>query len=146
MKRIAFAFTFAIALSMINTVFAQDKCNVSGEVLYSGDSNIYVCLHTFKTFATFKKELPPPGFVQIVKANASGKAPFAFMGVPKGEYLVHVFVDENKNGKFDCDGWGYALEPSLMYKPSAGGVHPNWYEQKFDADKDVTGIVVNLRD
>jgi uncharacterized protein (DUF2141 family) len=142
MRRIVFAFTLAIALSIISTIFAQDKCTVTGEVVFSGDSNIYVCLHTSKTFATFKKELPPPGFVQIVKANASGKAPFAFMDVPKGEYLVHVFVDENKNGKFDCDGWGYALEPSLMYKPLAYGVHPNWYEQKFEVNEDLSGIVL----
>jgi uncharacterized protein (DUF2141 family) len=146
MKRIVFAFTLVMALYVNSIVFAQDNCTLSGEVVYSGDSNIYVCLHTSKSFATFKKELPPPGFVQIVKANASGKAPFAFMDVPKGEYLVHVFVDENKNGKFDCDTWGYSLEPSRMFKPPADGMHPNWYEQKFVVDEDVTGIVVKLRD
>jgi uncharacterized protein (DUF2141 family) len=149
MKRIVFAFTFAIALSMISTVFAQDRCTVSGEVMYSGNSNIYVCLLNSTTFAAAlgrQKELPTPEFVQIVKANASGKASFAFKDVPKGEYVVRVFADENNNGKFDTDTWGYPLESVRSYKPPADGIHSNWSEQKFDADKDVTGIVVNLRD
>ena len=149
MKRIVFAFTFAIALSMVSIVYAQEKCTVAGEVVYSGDSNIYVCLLNPKTFAAAvgrEKELPPPEFVQIVKANASGKASFAFKDVPKGEYVVRVFADENNNGKFDADTWGYPLEPVVSYKPPADGSHSNWSEQKFEADKDVTGIVVKLRD
>jgi len=148
MKRIVVAFALAMALSAASLAFAQDKCTVSGEVVYSGDSNIYVCLLNSTTFAAAlgrEKELPPAGFVQIVKANASGKASFAFKDVSKGEYVVRVFADENNNGKFDTDTWGFPLEPVSAYKPSKEG-HANWHEQKFDADKDVTGIVVKLRD
>jgi Uncharacterized protein conserved in bacteria (DUF2141) len=148
MKRIVFAFTFTIALSMVSSVYAQDKCTVSGEVVYSGDSNLYVCLLNPKTFAAAvsrEKELPPPEFVQIVKVNASGKASFAFKAVPKGEYVVRVFADENNNGKFDTDTWGFPLERVAAYKPSKDG-HANWSEQKFEVDKDVTGIVVKLQD
>jgi len=146
MKRLVFAFPFAIALSVVISIYAQDKCTISGEVAYSGDSNIYVCLLNSTTFAPAlgrQKELPPPGFVQIVKANASGKASFAFKDVVKGEYVVRVFGDENNNGKFDCDTWGFPLEPVSSYKPSVD-VQANWGEQKFAADKDVTGIVVKL--
>lgn len=84
MKRISLALALLTALSLTGIAFAQENCTVSGEVLYSGDSNRYACLHTSKPYATFKKELPPPGFVQIVKASASGKAPFAFQG--RGPY------------------------------------------------------------
>ena len=149
MKRTVVAFALAVALSSSSLAFAQDKCTVSGEVVYSGDSKIYVCLLNSTTLAPFvgrQKELPPSGFVQIVKANASGKASFAFKDVPKGEYVVRVFADENNNGKFDADTWGYPLEPVVSYKPPADGSHSNWSEQKFEADKDVTGIVVKLRD
>ena len=149
MKRIVFAFALAMALSVTSVAFAQDKCTVSGEVVYSRDCNIYVLLLNSKTFAPAmgrQKELPPPEFVQIVKATAAGKASFAFKDVPKGEYVVRVFADENNNGKFDVDTWGYPTEPVRSYKPPADGIHTNWYEQKFDADKDVTGIVVKLRD
>jgi uncharacterized protein (DUF2141 family) len=148
MKRILFAFALAMALSAASLAFAQDKCTVSGEVVYSGDSNLYVCLLNSKTFAAAwgrQKELPPSEFVQIVKANASGKASFAFKEVPKGEYVVNVFADENNNGKLDTDTWGYTVEPVAGYKPAKNN-YPNWNDQKFDADKDVSGIVVKLSD
>ena len=148
MKRIVFVFVLTMALSAASVAFAQDKCTVSGEVVYSKDSNIYVCLLNPKTFAAAvgrEKELPPPEFVQIIKANASGKASFAFKDVPKGEYVVRVFADENNNGKFDADTWGYPLEPVNAYKPARDG-HANWQDQKFEVDKDVTGIAVKLSD
>jgi len=146
MKKIVFCFALATFLSANSLALAQDKCTVSGEVVYSKDSNIYVLLLNSTAFPPAvgrQKELPPPGFVQIVKANASGKASFAFKDVPKGEYVVRVFADENNNGKFDCDTWGFPLEPVSSYKPSVD-VQANWGEQKFAADKDVTGIVVKL--
>jgi hypothetical protein len=80
MKRIVFVFALTMALSAASLAFAQDKCTVSGEVVYSGDSNIYVLLLNSTTFAPAvgrQKELPPPEFVQIVKAKAAGKASFA---------------------------------------------------------------------
>ena len=146
MKKIVFCFALATFLSATSLALAQDKCTVSGEVVYSKDSNIYVLLLNSTAFPPAvgrQKELPPPGFVQIVKANASGKASFAFKDVPKGEYVVRVFADENNNGKFDADTWGNPLERVAGYRPSKDG-HANWSEQKFDADKDVTGIVVKL--
>jgi hypothetical protein len=85
MKRIVFAFALSIALSVTSLVFAQNKCTVSGEVVYSGNSNIYVCLHnstSWTAVATRQKGLPTPEFVQIVKVNGSGKAPFAFNNIP----------------------------------------------------------------
>ena len=146
MKKINFCFALALFLSATSLALAQDKCTVSGEVVYSKDSNIYVLLLNSTTFPPAvgrQKELPPPGFVQIVKANASGKASFAFKDVPKGEYVVRVFADENNNGKFDCDTWGFPLEPVSSYKPSVD-VQANWGEQKFAADKDITDIAVKL--
>jgi hypothetical protein len=148
MKRIVFVLALTMALSSASLAFAQDKCTVSGEIVYSGDSNLYVCLLNPKTFAAAvgrERELPPPEFVQIVKANASGKASFAFKAVPKGEYVVRVFADENNNGKFDTDAMGWPIEPVGMYRRPEGG-HHNWSEQKFELDKDLTGIVVKLSD
>ena len=146
MKKIVIAIALTMVLSTAGFVFAEDKYSVSGEVIYSGESNIYVCLHTMKTFASFRKELPPPGFMQIVKADVAGKAPFSIEDVPKGEYLIHIFVDENNNGKFDCDTWGYPIEPACMYKPPLIKMHTNWYDQKFEVDSDVTGLVLKLHD
>lgn len=148
MKRIVFTFALAIALSAATTALAQDKYTVSGEVVYSGHSNLYVSLLNLTTFAAAlgpDKELPPPGFLQILKTNASGKASFAFKDVPKGDYIVRVFADENNNGKFDTDAFGIPIEPGGCYRPPAGGGH-NWYELKFEVAKDITGIVIKLRD
>jgi hypothetical protein len=58
--------------------------------------------------------------------------------------VVRVFADENNNGKADVDAWGFAAEPLSSYKPSADGISSNWYKQKFDADKDITDIVIKL--
>ena len=147
MKRIVVTLALAMALSAVSLAFAQDKCTISGEVVYSKESNIYVCLLNPKTFAAAmgrEKELPPPEFVQIIKANASGKASFAFKDVPKGEYVVHAFADENSNAKLDTDTFGSAIEPRDYYKPMSAGLYANWSEQKFNVDKDVTGIVLKL--
>ena len=147
MKKIVFAFALAIALSVASFAFAQDKCTVSGEVVYSGASNIYVCLHNSTSFAAAssrQRELPPPGFVQIVKANESGKASFAFKDVPKGDYVVQAFADENSNAKMDTDTQGYAIEPRDFYKPRPQDAYANWNEQKFTVDKDITGIMLKL--
>ena len=146
MKKIVIAIALTMALSMASLVFAEDKYSISGEVIYSGESNIYVCLHTMKTFACFRKELPPREFIQIVKADVGGKAPFSLKDVPKGEYLILVFVDDNNNGKFDCDAWGSPIEPTCMYKPPLIKMHTNWYDQKFELDRDVGGLVLEFHD
>jgi len=147
MKRILFAFALAMALSAASLAPAQEQCTVSGEVVYSGASNIYVCLLNSSTFAAAfsrDKELPPPRFVQIVKANPSGKASYAFKGVPKGEYVVYAFADENSNAKMDTDTQGFAIEPRDFYKPRPQEAYASWNEQKFTVDKDVAGIVLKL--
>ena len=144
-KSIAFS-AIALVLSMAFFVCAEDKCTVSGEAVYSGDENIYVCLHTEETFKNWRKEFPPAEFMQIVKANSLGKASFVFDEIPKREYLILSFVDENNNGKFDCDAWGEPQELYCTFKPSsieAEGI--NWYGQKFEVDKDIRGIVVGFR-
>lgn len=142
MKRIFAKCLLVVALSATTFAIAEDKCTVSGDVAYSKEANIYVCLHTRQTYPEWKKTLPPGSFTQTVKAIPSGKAYFTFTGVPKGEYLIVAFADENGNGKFDTDTFGHGLEPWWVYKqnPMGGGI--NWYDQKFEVDKDVTGITL----
>jgi len=143
MKRIIIVCVLAIALSAGSFVFAQDKCTVSGDLAYSKEANIYVCLHTQQTYPEWKKTLAPGSFTQTVKASPSGKATFVFRDVPKGEYLIVAFADENGNGKLDVDTFGHALESWWVYKQTpTGGSGVNWYDQKFEVDKDVTGITL----
>lgn len=135
---------FIFALLSSNLGWAGEKYIVSGEVPYSGKANIYVCMFNQETWPNFKRELPPSEFMQIVKANEAGKAPFTFKEVPEGEYIIQVFADENNNGKMDYDSWGYKIEPASMYKPPPDGIHTNWYDQKFMVDKNITGLVIKL--
>lgn len=171
MKKIIAALAIAMALSMAGLVLvcaedkytsgeevssgdffggfaltgAKDTHTVSGEVRHWGESDIYVCLHnqdTYRDFVARNMKLPPPEFVQIVKAGAAGKAPFAFTGVPKGEYLIIVFADENSNGKLDRDTLGMPLEPTCTHRTSE--VTWNWHDQKFVVDQDKTGLVMSF--
>ena len=147
MKRIVFVLALTMASSAASFALAQDNYTISGEIVYSGDSHIYVCLHnstSWRAVATRQKELPPPEFVQIVKANSSGKASFAFNDVPKGDYVVLAFADENSNAKLDTDSQGYAIEPRDYYKPRPQEAYASWNEQKFTVDKDITGIALKL--
>ncbi len=144
-KSIVFS-AIALVLFMAFFVCAEDKCIVSGEVAYVGDENIYVCLYNQETFVNWKKEFPPAEFMRIVKANPSGKVSFVFDEIPKGEYLIVSFVDENNNGKLDCDTEGWPEELNCTFKPfSHEAVGHNWHSQKFEVDKDITGIVVGFR-
>ena len=148
MKRIVVAFALAMALSAASPAFAQVKCTVSGEVVYSGDSNIYVCLLNSTAFVAFvgrQKELPPSGFMKIVKADAAGKASFVFREVPKGEYVIIAFADEKNNGQLDRDTQGWSLEPVCTYKASENSIW-NWSDQKFEVNKDITGLALKFRD
>jgi uncharacterized protein (DUF2141 family) len=141
MKKIVFSLA-AVVLVVACLVFAEDKYTISGELVYSKDADIYVCLFSQATWPDWKRQLPPSPFTQTVKASPSGRASFTFKEVSKGDYLVMAFADENKNGKLDCDAWGMFLEPASFYKPSIQ--HTNWDEQKFEVDKDVTGIEIKF--
>jgi len=129
--------------------FAQDKCISSGKIVNSGNSTIYVCLLNSTTFPSAvgrENALPPPEYVQILKPVASGEVSFAFRDVPKADYVVHAFADDNNNGKHDRDAFGFPVEPIRSYKPSPVGTHLSWLEQKFTADKDITDIVIKLQE
>jgi uncharacterized protein (DUF2141 family) len=142
MKRIfVVCFIVGALLLAMSFVIAEDKCTVSGDVAYSKEANIYVCLHDQQTIREWKT-LPQGSFTQKVKASPSGKASFTFKDVPKGDYLIIAFADENGNGKVDVDTWGFAQEPVWAYKQSPTSGYLNWSDQKFEVDKDITGITL----
>ena len=127
---------------------AQEKFSVSGEVVYSGIEKIYVCLHTMETFENCLTALPPEKFVEVINGSSTGKVIFKIGDVPRGEYVLMVFVDKNGNGKFDLDTWGNAKEPISMHKQfevhGLATMRTNWDRQKFKVDKDVTGIEIKF--
>jgi uncharacterized protein (DUF2141 family) len=136
---------FFIGLSVFMTclVFAENKFTVSGDLICSTDANIYFCLYDQQTYPDWKKMLPPVSLTQMVKADPLGKASFTFKDVPKGDYVMIVFVDENGNGKLDCDSWGFVQEQMWTYKKNpVTGLTPGWHDLKFQVNENVSGILV----
>ena len=133
-----------VALLSANIGWAEDTCRVSGEVQYSGDADIHVCLFDSKTFQNVTRALPQHPYLLVIKARQSGKTSFVFDAIPRGEYLILAFVDENRNGRADCTPHGFIDEPSCMYRSCSMERGVNWYDQKFVLDKDIDGIVLNL--
>jgi uncharacterized protein (DUF2141 family) len=141
MKKIIVSFIFA-ALPIAALAFAEDDFTVSGDLTCYMETNIYVCLHNQQTCANWKKDLPSGPFTQIIRADLSGKKSFTFNGVPKGEYVLFAFADENGNGKLDYDPSGRVEEPIAVHKAFLSGrsLDINWLDQKFEVDKDITGL------
>lgn len=145
MKKIIAILVSFLALSTFAR--AEENCSVSGTVTFSQGSDIYICLHTMETFTVYKKELPSPQFLQVINPTKemlkTGKASFKFESIPKGSYLIVAFQDTNGNEKLDWGGWGFPTEPICFYKESETGMS-NWYDMKFDVEKDCRGIELVL--
>ena len=147
MKKLFMTLVVMMALPLVcfGLVWAEGQYTVSGEVRNWGEANSYVCLlnqDSYRAFVGPAREMPPSGFKKMVKADEYGRAPFAFTDVPKGDYLLIVFADENNNGKLDLDTWGFNLERCCSYNTTE--VVWNWHNQKFEVDKDTTGLVLNI--
>ena len=70
------------------------------------------------------------------------KATFEFIGIPTGAYGIRVFQDTNKNGELDRCPYGYAKEPYGSYRLAAP---TDWQNIKFEVNKDIQGIDIQLR-
>jgi uncharacterized protein (DUF2141 family) len=69
-----------------------------------------------------------------IKGNA---AKVTFEGIPKGEYAISTYHDENNNGNLDRDGMGIPFEDFACSNNAKGFMGPPKYEDaKFSIDKD----------
>ena len=60
-----------------------------------------------------------------------------FVGIPKGEYGISTYQDENNNGKLDKDTRGIPSEDYACSNDAKGFMGPPRYEDaKFNIDKD----------
>lgn len=67
----------------------------------------------------------------------SNSASVTFNGIPKGEYTVLVYHDENKNGKLDKNFIGMPKEPVACSNNAKGFMGPPKYEDaKFTVTAD----------
>ena len=145
-------FIFAFSTS----AYSQDKFSVSGQVKFpKREGVIYVRLLTqnehenIKT-PTAERNLMIKPDAQQLKAK---KVPFQFVDVPKGTYAISCIQDLNENGEMDYidDALGRKIptEPSGSSAATrflgffAGGA--NWSDIKFEVDKDISGIEIELQ-
>ena len=129
--------------------FAQENYTLSGEVHFSEDGDIYICLlnmEGFRDFQTPGQELAPRK-CKVIKMNAdpkgAGKVSFKFDSVPKGAYCIVALQDVNNNGKVDFEQY-IISEPLGSHKEGDPSLALRWNDIKFDLEKDITGIKIQM--
>ena len=128
--------------------YAEEKFTVSGEVTFQYDANIYICLLTMEEFRDFNKprHILSESPCKVIQMNAdlkkAGKVSFTFNNVPKGTYCVFTYQDVNMNGEVDFENYNIN-EPWGSYKEIITAI-PHWGTVKFDVEKDITGITVEM--
>jgi len=73
----------------------------------------------------------------------TGKIPFKFKGAPKGTYSIVAYQDANENGKVDFVNYGIN-EPWESYKERDPIVNTTWDTVKFELDKDILGVKIQM--
>jgi len=142
-------FLLGFLLMASGFVYAEDKFTISGEVTFQYDGDIYICLLTMEEFQDFNKprhELSQSP-CKVIKMNTdlkkAGKVSFTFDNIPKGTYCVFTYQDVNMNGKVDYEEILHINEPWSSYKKTIYAI-PVWEIVKFDLEKDITGITIEM--
>ena len=142
------ALFFGIGL-LYSIAFAEENYTLSGEVNFSENGDIYICLlnmEGFRDFQTPKYELTQ-GKCKVIKMNAdlrgAGKVSFNFDSVPKATYCIVALQDVNNNGKADFENYVIS-EPLGSYKEGDPSLALRWNDIKFNLEKDITGIQIQM--
>lgn len=84
-----------------------------------------------------KEKFLKASFKTVSSAIKSNAASITFTGIPKGEYTVLVFHDENNNGKLDKNFIGMPKEPVACSNNAKGFMGPPKYDDaKFSITTD----------
>jgi uncharacterized protein (DUF2141 family) len=126
----------AIILGRILTTNAQEKTynltiNITG--LSSNKGNVLVALYDKKE--AFLKKSFKGGIVKIIDKQTT----YIFKDIPKGEYAVSFFHDENNNNKMDTNFIGIPKEDYGFSNNTKGFIRPPKYnDAKFQLTKNKT--------
>jgi len=138
----------SIAL-LFSVASAQENYTLSGEVAFRKDADIYICLLTkegFRDFQTPGHELTPQKY-KLIKMDAdlksAGKVSFKFDNVPKGTYCIVALQDVNNNRKVDFEQYVIS-EPYGSHKEGDPALALRWDDIKFDLEKDISGIKIQM--
>lgn len=82
-------------------------------------------------------------YKSIASEIKNNKATVTFVGIPKGEYGISAYQDENSNGKLDKNMMGIPSEDYACSNNAKGFMGPPRYtDAKFDINKDLKVDVV----
>lgn len=118
-------FTIAIILTSILTTTAQEKTfnltvNISG--LDSDNGKVMIALYDGEAQFLNKR------FKSAMIKSNNKKVTYTFKDVPKGEYAVSFFHDENDNNKMDTNFIGIPKEDYGCSNNATGFMGPPQYE------------------
>ncbi|WP_264563636.1 DUF2141 domain-containing protein [Flavobacterium sp. N3904] len=122
----------AIALFICSLMSAQ---NVNLTVSVSGLKNNtgVVKVGLYNSEGTFLKSI----YKSITSEIKNNSATVTFVGIPKGEYGISTYQDENSNGKLDKNMMGIPSEDFACSNDAKGFMGPPKYEDaKFNINKD----------
>lgn len=84
-----------------------------------------------------KEKFLKTSFKTVSSVIKSNSASLTFTGIPKGEYTVLIYHDENKNGKLDKNFIGMPKEPVACSNNAKGFMGPPKYDDaKFTVSVD----------
>ena len=133
---------------LFSFAFAEENYKLSGEVTFSYDGDIYLCLlnmEGWRDFQTPRHELSQLK-CKVIKMNAdlrgAGKVSFKFDSVPKATYCIVALQDVNNNGKADFENY-IISEPWGSYK-DVSTTGSSWGNIKFDLVEDITGLKIQM--
>ena len=134
---------------LFNVAHAEEKYTITGDVSFQYDGNIYICLLTMEEFRDFyrprhKLSQSPCKVIQMnTDLKKAGKVSFTFDNIAKGTYCVFTYQDVNMNGEVDFAGHN-PIEPWGSYKEGAIEINPSWAMVKFDLERDIAGIKIEM--
>jgi hypothetical protein len=144
-----FSIFFIIFYFFSGVAYAGENYTISGDVIFQYDGDLYICLYTIEGWSNFQRpgyELSSPQ-CKHVEMNSdlkkAGKVPFKFESVAKGIYTIVAYQDANGNGKVDFENYEI-IEPWESYKEKDPIVLTTWDTVKFDLDKDIIGVKIQM--
>lgn len=133
-----------------NVAHAEEAYTITGEISFKYDGDIYIRICTMEEWAEFLKpnyvlSVPPWKTITInSETKKTGKVSFRLDSTPKGTYVIVAFQDVIKNQKVDYEGM-YMKEPWGTYKKDDFlGNRPRWDIVKFNLEKNIVGIKIQL--
>ncbi|WP_281637678.1 DUF2141 domain-containing protein [Flavobacterium marginilacus] len=131
---------FAIGLLSISSLGFAQNSNLTINVSVLKNNTGVLTAELYNTKEKFLKTSYKKGSVTIKSNTAS----IIFSDIPKGEYTVMVYHDENNNGKLDKSFIGMPKEPVACSNNAKGFMGPPKYDDaKFTVSAD-TKITIKM--